>query len=249
MSVRSALEELRRLSTITEECTAQALAARRRAQSFAHHYRVTADLFRKRAAQSRFPEIRERLLRIAASNERLSTIAELASDLTQQPPEGKSRAKLHIEQLHNRDRPLPDRLALSAATNLTTAAISKTRQAIERSLGRLEPRSYLEFEIPPGPPSPPRVLPEVHTRSKLGTIAGEPRKGAVRNIPAEDPVAQARRHVREAEAHVARQEALVEQLSQNDKLAALAEQARGVLDTLRQTRDLARQHLALELGK
>ncbi|MBV8336297.1 MAG: hypothetical protein JO358_12825 [Alphaproteobacteria bacterium] len=60
---------------------------------------------------------------------------------------------------------------------------------------------------------------------------------------------QARRHVREAEGHVARQEALVERLSHNEKHAALAEQAREILGTLMRSLSLAREHLALELKK
>ena len=248
MSARSGLEELKRLSTITEQYLAQASAARRRAQSYAHHYRVMAEQFRKRAAHSRFPKIRERLLRIAACNERLCSIAELGGDTTEEPPQIKFRTNLGTEESHKRERPLPDRLALSATMYLDTAAvITDTHYAIERSLGRLGPRSHLEFEVLPGPLLPSRLLSEVHTRSELGTIAGESRKGAVRNTPDEDPVAQSRRHVREAEAHVARQEALVERLSQDHKLAALAEQAREILDTLRHTHSLARQHLALEL--
>ena len=66
---------------------------------------------------------------------------------------------------------------------------------------------------------------------------------------AEDPVSQARRHVAEAEVRIERQEALVARLSDNSKYAALLDQAREVLATLKYTLRLAREHLELELKK
>ena len=81
-------------------------------------------------------------------------------------------------------------------------------------------------------------------------IAAEPSEdGSVRQRPTEDPVAQARRHVAEAEGHIVRQEALVARLSGDARHVALAVQARVILATLRQTLRLAREHLALELKK
>ena len=76
MRALSTLDELQELLAITEHCAAQALMAKQQAQKYAHHYRVNAEEFRKQAARSRFPEIRARLLRIAASSERLCNIAE-----------------------------------------------------------------------------------------------------------------------------------------------------------------------------
>ena len=71
-----ALDELKKLLALTEQCAAQARIAKQQAQRFAQHYKVNAEQFRKRAARSHFPEIRARLLRIAASNERLCDLAE-----------------------------------------------------------------------------------------------------------------------------------------------------------------------------
>jgi len=71
-----ALDELKELLALTEQCAAQARIAKQQAQRFAQHYKVNAEQFRKRAARSHFPEIRARLLRIAASNERLCDLAE-----------------------------------------------------------------------------------------------------------------------------------------------------------------------------
>ena len=63
----------------------------------------------------------------------------------------------------------------------------------------------------------------------------------------EDPVTQARRHVVEAEARVARQESLVAKLS--SKNPQLAGQAKEILRMLQQTLCLARDHLEIELRK
>ena len=49
---------------------------KQQAQRYAQHYRVKAEEFRKQAARSRFPEIQARLLRIAASSQRLCDMAE-----------------------------------------------------------------------------------------------------------------------------------------------------------------------------
>jgi hypothetical protein len=76
MSAQSKLDELKELLAITEQCAAKALVAKQQAQRFADHYKMNAEEFRKMAARSTFPEIQARLLRIAASNERLCNIAE-----------------------------------------------------------------------------------------------------------------------------------------------------------------------------
>jgi hypothetical protein len=86
MSVPTALDELKELLELTEQCAAQARAAKQQAQRYAAHYKVNSEEFRKLAARSHFPEIQARLLRIAAANERLSNIAE-GTDTTA-PTEG-----------------------------------------------------------------------------------------------------------------------------------------------------------------
>jgi exonuclease VII small subunit len=68
----------------------------------------------------------------------------------------------------------------------------------------------------------------------------------LKNPAVEDPIAQARRHVAEAEQHVARLESLILRLSNDERHAALAAEAREILATLKQTLSLALQHLELE---
>ncbi len=65
----------------------------------------------------------------------------------------------------------------------------------------------------------------------------------------EDPASQARRHVAEAKAHIARQEALVAKLSNDQRHLALAAEAKEILTTLKQTLRLAREQLAIELKR
>jgi hypothetical protein len=67
--------------------------------------------------------------------------------------------------------------------------------------------------------------------------------------PLESAVAKARRHVLQAEANVAHQQALCARLVANPRLAGLTAQARSVLSTLTHTLRLAREHLALELAE
>ena len=76
MRASSTLDELKELFALTEQCVAQARAAKQQAQSYAAHFKANSEEFRKLAARTSFPEIQARLLRIAASNERLSNIAE-----------------------------------------------------------------------------------------------------------------------------------------------------------------------------
>jgi hypothetical protein len=63
--------------------------------------------------------------------------------------------------------------------------------------------------------------------------------------PDEDALSMTRRHVNEAEQHVADLRRIVEELVR-DKHAAQAELARRVLSTLEQSLMLAREHLARE---
>jgi hypothetical protein len=62
----------------------------------------------------------------------------------------------------------------------------------------------------------------------------------------EDPLAMIRRHVLEAEGHVARQEALVTKLDRGGNVA-LAAHAREILATLKKSLELAQDHLSTEL--
>jgi hypothetical protein len=164
MKALSAADELKELLAMTKQCAEQARVAKQQAQRFAQYYKVNAEQFRKLAARSPFPEIQDRLLRIAASNERLWNIAE------------------------------------------GTYAAAQTE----------------------GP-----------VTSQHRATAG----------PSEDPVSQARRHVAEAEARIARQEALVARLAYSSKYLPLAGQATEILGTLKQTLRLARDHLEFELRK
>jgi hypothetical protein len=61
----------------------------------------------------------------------------------------------------------------------------------------------------------------------------------------EDALAQAERHVREAEERVARQATLVEELERTGHERA-SDEARKLLASFEKTLDVARQHLAIE---
>jgi hypothetical protein len=65
----------------------------------------------------------------------------------------------------------------------------------------------------------------------------------------QSPGDKARRHVLQAQANVARQQALCARLAVDPRQAALRGQARLVLATLTQTLKLAREHLAAELAE
>ena len=83
MKTLSALNELRELLALTEKCAAQAREAKQQARKYAEHYQASAEELKKQAARIRFPEIQARLLRIAASSERLYNLAEGRGDLVQ----------------------------------------------------------------------------------------------------------------------------------------------------------------------
>ena len=76
MRASSTSDELKELLAVTEQCAAQARAPKQQAQRYATHFKVNSEEFRKLAARTSFPEIQARRLRITASNERLSNIAE-----------------------------------------------------------------------------------------------------------------------------------------------------------------------------
>jgi len=64
------------LLEITEQCQMRAAVAQRDAAKDAEHYRSQAAEFRRRAARMHILEMRESLLRIAASHDRLVQLAE-----------------------------------------------------------------------------------------------------------------------------------------------------------------------------
>jgi hypothetical protein len=72
----STFDQLKELWALTEQCAAQARAAKQQAQRYAQYYKRNAEGFRKLAARSPFPEIQTRLLQIADANEVLCNMAE-----------------------------------------------------------------------------------------------------------------------------------------------------------------------------
>jgi hypothetical protein len=76
MRALSALDELKELLTMTEQCAEQARLAKQKAQKYAQYHKQSAEQLKRLAARSPFPEIQTRLLRIADANERLCDIAE-----------------------------------------------------------------------------------------------------------------------------------------------------------------------------
>ena len=79
--------------------------------------------------------------------------------------------------------------------------------------------------------------------------AAECGEGPLQQRSAEHPIAQARRHVAEAQGHITRQETLIARLTSDDRHGALAAEAKEILDTLKHTLSLAQRHLELELKK
>ena len=66
------------------------------------------------------------------------------------------------------------------------------------------------------------------------------------NRSTEDPLTMTCRHVREAEGHVARQEALIQELDRDGHIE-LAVEVRELLATLKTSLRLAQEHLSIEL--
>src|SRR5215469_11401173 len=99
MRASSTSDELKELLALTEQCAAQARAAKQQAQKYATHFKANSKEFRKLAARSPFPEIQARLLRIATSNERLSNIAEgVRVETAPSPPEPLERSNEAIKR-------------------------------------------------------------------------------------------------------------------------------------------------------
>lgn len=129
MRALSTLDELKELLAITEQCTAQALMAQQQAQKYAQHYRASAEEFRKQAARLRFPEIQARLLRIAASNERLCKIAEGADD--------------RVEAEGNAKPQEPVKLSPQATIKRTEDPVSQARRHVAEAEARIERQAAL----------------------------------------------------------------------------------------------------------
>jgi len=175
MSELSALDELKQLLALTEQCAAQARAAKEQAQKFAEHFKVSAEQFRKQAARSPFPEIQARLLRIAASNERLCNIAEgilvtveakgdtIAPESLLQPPQqttirpiedAVSQARRHVaegEARIERQEALVVRL-LNSRKHISLAEQASDILSTLKQTHRLA-RDHLEFELKKHPSS------------------------------------------------------------------------------------------------
>jgi hypothetical protein len=136
MSAPSTLDELKELLALTEQCAAQARAAKQQARRYAAHFKANSEEFRKQAARSPFPEIQARLLRIAASNERLSDIAEgvrVAADAKGQlvPPE-------------------PPKRSDQAAVTRTEDPVSQARRHVAEAEGRIERQKALVARLSSG---------------------------------------------------------------------------------------------------
>lgn len=71
--------------------------------------------------------------------------------------------------------------------------------------------------------------------------------GAVAGRAVRDPLTTARKYIAEAEDRVARQEALVLRLLQDKRRRNVAAKAKEILDTLKHSIRLAREHLSIEL--
>jgi hypothetical protein len=124
-----ALDELKELLALTEQCAAQARAAKQQAQRYATHFKANSEEFRKLAARSPFPEIQARLLRIAASNERLSDIAEGVPAATD--------VKGHLVP------PEPLKRSNQAAVERTEDPVSQARRHVAEAEVRIERQKAL----------------------------------------------------------------------------------------------------------
>src|SRR5215469_1365371 len=128
-----ALDELKELLALTEQCAAQARAAKQQAQRYATHFKANSEEFRKLAARSPFPEIQARLLRIAASNERLSDIAEGVPAATD--------VKGHLVP------PEPLKRSNQAAVERTEDPVSQARRHVAEAEVRIERQKALVIRL------------------------------------------------------------------------------------------------------
>jgi hypothetical protein len=130
------MDELEELLTLTGQCAEQASAAKRQAQRYAAHFKANSEEFRKLAARSSFPEIQTRLLRIAASNERLSDIAEgvrVAEDTKRHPVP-----------------PEPLKRSNQAAVTRTEDPVSQARRHVAEAEARIERQRALVARLSSG---------------------------------------------------------------------------------------------------
>jgi hypothetical protein len=103
--------------------------AKHQAQKYAQHNRVNGEEFRKQAARSSFPEIQARLLRIAASNERLCSIVVGTRDVA----ESESRAELRE----------PAKPSHEAAIKRAEDPVSEARRHVAEAEARIERQEAL----------------------------------------------------------------------------------------------------------
>jgi hypothetical protein len=222
---QSAWHELQRIRETTEKCLAQAEIAYRRAIKNAQYYKTKAREVRALAAGARFPEIRAKWLRIAAVYEDLVNLSEC-------------RRRALIPRSDVVPREVTSETGELAPADRLVRASSHRAEAEDQTLHRMVLVAKLAQEIGHDLPA---------FTGEAASFVAEPTEELMTGRPVEDPVAQAHRHVAEAEGHIARQEALIAKLSQDRRHAALAAEAKEILDTLKHTLSLARAHLANEL--
>jgi hypothetical protein len=87
-------DDVRELLDSTERCLARAVKAQREATEYLDYYKAQAEQFKSRAARADTAEVRESLLRIAASHQRLLELAKDWDRLPEIPPDRDSAAKL-----------------------------------------------------------------------------------------------------------------------------------------------------------
>jgi len=129
----SVLDEINELAILTEQCVARAASAKQQAKKDADHYRANAEEFRKLAARSRFPEIQVRLLRIAASNERLSNIVEGTNDVA--------------ESEANAERPEPVKPSHAATIKRVEDPVLQARRHVAEAEARIERQEALVVRL------------------------------------------------------------------------------------------------------
>ena len=95
------VDDLRKLLEFTEQCVTQAITAKREAVKYLEHYRYQVEEFKKRAPLARTTEMRDSLLRIAASHERLVRLAEGLTVASTDPSGGRETPANDPEQSTN----------------------------------------------------------------------------------------------------------------------------------------------------
>jgi hypothetical protein len=161
MRAPTALDELKELWALAEQCVAQARVAKKQAQRYAAHFKANSEEFRKLAARSPFPEIQARLLRIAASNERLCNIAEGNDTTTRTEPvtsrheaavgrseDPVSQARRHVAEAEariERQKALVARLSDSSKYSALAGQAREILSTLQQTLQLA--RDHLELEL------------------------------------------------------------------------------------------------------